>query len=93
MAVGDNNRQPSRPFVLAVPGAVWLAWKEFDGEKTVINTRMSHDNGVSYSKAKPVAVTNDASDHPLIIADGGKVYLSWLTHRDGSRLIALENSR
>ena len=93
MAIGDNNRQPSRPFVLATSGVVWLAWKEFDGERSVVSTRMSRDNGVTWSTPQAVAVTDDASDHPLLIADGGKVYLSWLTHHEGYRLIALENAR
>ena len=34
----------------------------------------------------------DASDHPLLIADAGKhVRLSWLTQREGYRLLPLED--
>ncbi|TBR29549.1 MAG: exo-alpha-sialidase, partial [Reyranella sp.] len=38
-----------------------------------------------------VADTVDASDHPLLAANAGRAYLSWLTKADGYRLIPLED--
>jgi hypothetical protein len=91
--VGDVERQPSRPYVLAAGGAIWIAWKEFDGEKSFVMAKVSHDDGVTWSPAKSVAETGDASDHPLLIGAKDKAYLSWLTRHEGYRLVALENVR
>jgi len=74
-----------------VPGAVWIVWKEFDGENSVVNARVSHDDGASWSAVRVAAKTEDASDHPMLVNDGHKVYLSWMTKMDGYRLIPLED--
>jgi len=91
MAIGDNDRQPSRPFVLAAAGRLWLAWKEFDGEQSTVNLMTSRDGGVNWSTVKTVARTAEASDHPLLVSDGRHVFLSWLTHNEGYRMTALED--
>ena len=36
-----------------------------------------------------MASTADTSDHPMLIANGEKAYLSWNTMKEGYRLIAL----
>ena len=89
IAVGDNAHQPSRPFILASNGAVWMVWKEFNGEESVVNVMQSSDDGVIWSKPRTLARTSDASDHPLLVARGAEVYLSWATLKDGYRLIAV----
>ena len=89
--LGDADRQPSRPQVLAVGGVVWLAWKEFDGEHSSVMAQASHDDGQSWSAARRVAETADASDHPLLIGDRGRAFLSWQTQVDGYRLLPLED--
>jgi hypothetical protein len=91
MPIGNPDRAPSRPSVLATADTVWLAWKEFDGTNTVVQIMTSHDGGNHWSTPKAVAQTGDASDHPLLIARGPHAFLSWLTHREGYRLIALED--
>jgi hypothetical protein len=91
MPIGQADRAPSRPYVLAAAGAVWLAWKEFDGEETTVRLMVSHDEGRSWSAPRMVARTGDASDHPLLVAHGPAVFLSWQTRADGYRLIALED--
>jgi hypothetical protein len=91
MRIGRPDRSASRPYVLAVPGALWLAWKEFDGVETTVSTMVSHDDGGTWSRPDVVARTGDASDHPLLIANGTKVWLSWQTQADGYRLIPLED--
>jgi hypothetical protein len=90
MAIGNPDRQPSRPYLLTVGAAVWLAWKEFDGEQTVVDTMVSHDGGASWSQPVTTARTADASDHPLLISDGHQAMLSWLSAREGYRLLPLE---
>jgi hypothetical protein len=91
MPIGTADRRPSRPYVITVPGAVWLAWKEFDGERTTIDAMVSRDGGTAWSKPEVVAQTDDASDHPLLVSDGHHALLSWLTAREGYRLMPLED--
>ena len=90
MAIGSAARQPTRPYILAQGGAMWLAWKEFDGTRTTVSTMVSHDGGVTWSAPHVIGETKDVSDHPLLVSDGQTVYLSWLTHAEGYRLVPLE---
>ena len=91
MPIGAADRRPSRPYVLTVRGAVWLAWKEFDGERTTVDVMVSRDGGVDWSAPAVAARTDDASDHPLLVSDGHRALLSWLTAREGYRLMPLED--
>jgi len=91
LPLGAPDHRPTRPYVLAVGDAVWLAWKEFDGEHATVNAQVSHNAGQSWSPAAVVARTDDASDHPLLVSDGRHALLSWLTAREGYRLVPLED--
>jgi hypothetical protein len=88
--IGRADRNPTRPYVLAGPRGTTIAWKEFDGEKTTVNVMTSHDDGLSWSKPVTVAATTDTSDHPLLVSDGQKTYLSWMTKADGYRIQPIE---
>jgi hypothetical protein len=88
-ALASPDRQPARPFLLADKGSLHLVWKEFDGTKAVVRWQVSHDSGRQWSEARIVAETSDASDHPLLVANAGRTYLSWLSKVEGYRLIAL----
>lgn len=85
------DRQPARPYLLASGSALHLVWKEFDGTKAVVRWQVSHDSGRQWTEARTVADTEDASDHPILVADRQRVYLSWLTKIEGYRLIPLED--
>jgi hypothetical protein len=91
LPIGDPDRQPTRPSLLAAPGRLLLAWKEFDGTTTQVRVMASTDNGRSFTAPRTVASTADASDHPLLIGDGQHAYLSWLTHNEGYRLMPLQD--
>ncbi|MBN9091518.1 MAG: hypothetical protein J0J01_31750 [Reyranella sp.] len=91
-ALSAPDRQPARPYVLATANAVHLVWKEFDGEKALVRWEVSQDGGRHWSEPRTVAETADASDHPLLIARGAQVFLSWLTKNEGYRLIAIGES-
>jgi hypothetical protein len=90
MPIGDPVRNPARPFLLAANKTLWLAWKEFDGEHTTVRLMASHDDGHTWSEPATVAQTGDASDHPLLVANGMQVFLSWQTRAEGYRLLPLE---
>jgi hypothetical protein len=88
-ALSKPDRQPSRPYLLANGSALHLVWKEFDGDKVVVRWQVSRDSGKQWSETRTVAETADASDHPLLVADRQRTYLSWLTKNEGYRLIPL----
>ena len=91
MPIGRAEQSPSRPFVLAHGGSAWIVWKEFDGERTTVEMMASHDAGRTWSEPTAVAGTTDASDHPLLVGSGTRVFLSWMTRADGYQLKFLED--
>jgi hypothetical protein len=91
LPIGRSDRGPSRPYVLAGPHGTAMVWKEFDGEKTTVNLMTSHDDGITWSKPNTVASTTDTSDHPLLVSDGQRVFLSWMTKADGYRIQPIED--
>jgi hypothetical protein len=86
---GDDAKAPGHPVAIAVKGRLYRVWKEFDGATTTIPMQMSRDGGKSWSAPKTIAETADASDHPELVADRKTAYLSWVTHREGYRLLPL----
>lgn len=90
MPVGTPGHQSSRPYVLAGPDALHLVWKEFDGERTTVMLISSGDSGKTWSAPRALAHTANAADHPLLVSDGRRSYLSWQTTADGYRLIPIE---
>ena len=91
MPLGQSDRNPSHPYVLATKDSLWIAWKEFDGEDTTIPAMESRDNGRTWSSPRVIARTADASDHPLLVTNGKDAFLSWQTQIEGYRMIHLEN--
>lgn len=87
--LGTPDRQPSRPYLLSKAGDLHLAWKEFDGDKVAVRWQVSRDSGRTWTTPRTVAETADASDHPLLVANNDRVFLSWLTRIEGYRLIPL----
>lgn len=89
--IGAENANVSRPYLLAIDQSIWLIWKEFDGIKTSIYLKQSHDDGKNWSNPRVITSTSGYSDHPLLISQGTEVYLSWLTRDDGYQLLPLNS--
>lgn len=60
-----------------------LVWKGFNGVATQLRFMSSMDGGESWSEAKTLFNTEQASDHPLLISNEDGVYLSWSTAEFG----------
>ena len=90
VSVGEPGRNPTRPYVIAGARQAAMVWKEFNGEKTTVSLMTSHDDGKTWSNPKVISSTTDASDHPLLVSDGRKSYLSWMTKADGYRFQSIE---
>jgi hypothetical protein len=87
--LGDDARAPGHPALLAAKGRLYRVWKEFDGTTTTIPMQLSRDGGKSWSAPRVIAQTADASDHPELVANKSAAYLSWVTHKEGYRLLPL----
>jgi hypothetical protein len=85
VSIGRPDRNPTRPYVVANARETALVWKEFDGEKTTVNLMISNDDGATWSAPKAISSTTDTSDHPLLVSDGRRLFLSWMTKADGYR--------
>jgi hypothetical protein len=90
MPIGQVDKAPTRPYVIAGPQGTAIAWKEFDGEKTSVKLMMSGDDGKTWSQPRTLASTTDSSDHPQLVSDGRQYYLSWMTKADGYHLQPIE---
>jgi hypothetical protein len=91
MPIGAQDRMPSRPTLVAHKSRVFLAWKEFDGQNSVVLGMRSQDDGRTWSKPERIASTEAENDHPLLVMRGNGVYLSWHAQGDeGYRLIQLD---
>jgi hypothetical protein len=90
LAFGSFAAQAAHPSVIALGARVVLAWKEFDGERSVIQAMTSSDSGKSWGTPRRIAASAGASDHPMLVADDTGTYLSWNTAREGHRLWPIE---
>lgn len=88
---GNYTAQAAHPQVLSTAKAIHLLWKEFDGKQASLITMKSTDSGRTWSAPRVITKTTAASDHPLLIAEGDKVYGVW--HRLGEhyQLFPLED--
>lgn len=89
--IGAENANVSRPYLLAIDQSIWLVWKEFDGIKTSIYLKQSHDDGKNWSNPRAITSATGYSDHPLLVSQGKEAYLSWLTRDDGYQLLPLNS--
>jgi hypothetical protein len=87
MRIGDASA--AHPAILALSQRVLLAWKAFDGERTVIEVAESTDGGRRWSPPRVAATAAMASDHPQLVAYRGDIWLSWSAEAEGYRLIPL----
>ena len=87
----DASPQASHPQIASNGQQLFQVWKRFNGENTVVLSRVSVDQGQSWSQDKRLTQTAGSSDHPLLIRNKNKVFLSWLSSDEGYQLLALED--
>lgn len=87
----DSATGAAHPHVLEdAGGRVHLVWKRFDGAQTQLLHAVSTDAGSRWSEPASLATTGGASDHPLLVASGGRgVFVSWQTDGEGYRLLEI----
>jgi len=85
--IGSEGANVSRPYLFTTGKQVWLGWKEFVGVQYAVYLKESSDDGKTWAAPKILSSTAGYSDHPLLLAQGSNVLLSWLTRNDGYQLI------
>jgi hypothetical protein len=74
---------------LAVAGErIAIAWKEFDGEKSVLRAMRSDDGGDTWKQSE-LAATAQANDHPKVLVKGTGFEVLWNTREQPLRVVAL----
>ena len=79
----DGNPGAGHPYLAELAGRVYLVWKGFDGQQSLLRMMTSADNGENWSAPETLMTTVQASDHPLLVTSEEGVYLSWKSEEFG----------
>ncbi|MES2297236.1 MAG: sialidase family protein [Pseudomonadota bacterium] len=71
---------------------VVLAWRQFDGKATAIMSKISNDAGRTW-RARELAHTATASDHPQLLKGHDGMVLVWRTEGEGVRVVPIVPSK
>ncbi len=90
MALGRDQGLHGHADILALNERVVLVWHHFDGNQNHIVAMQSYDRGATWSAPVTVAQTGAAADHPFLISNDRRVFLSWNSTEHGHRLIPID---
>lgn len=79
----DGNPGAGHPYLAELDDTVYLVWKGFDGQRSLVQLITSTDDGASWSEPHLLAATSEGSDHPLLVTHADGVYLSWKSEELG----------
>lgn len=79
----DGTPGSGHPHLASVNGRLYMVWKGFDGEQTLLKLMESVDDGATWTAPKTLHTTSSASDYPLLVTDDNAVYLSWASEEYG----------
>lgn len=68
--------------IAASGSKVWMVWKRFDGQQTVVGLMQSADGGVTWAESV-LASTTGSSDHPHLQVHAQQAWLVWNTEKQG----------
>lgn len=91
LALGNKQKLPSHPDVIAVGDRVVLAWQEFDGNQTTVVVKQSNDKGATWSTEVSLLNGQGKTSYPDLLNYGGTIYLSWVTKKNGHQIIKIPN--
>ncbi|MDX1491054.1 MAG: sialidase family protein [Pseudohongiellaceae bacterium] len=81
----DGTPGAGHPHMARVGDRIYMVWKGFDGQQTLLQLMSSDDEGETWSEPDTLYTTGRASDHPLLVSSEQGVYLSWLSDEYGYR--------
>ncbi len=89
MPLGNANRLPSHPDILALNQRVVIVWKEFDGKQTSLQSKESNDGGKSWTEKYLNLKSNSKNSHPKLVTNNTDIFLSWTSESEGHQFIKL----
>ncbi|MGZ4999678.1 MAG: sialidase family protein [Methylomonas sp.] len=90
LALGASGKLASHPDVMADAQHVVLAWLEFDGAKTQLQTMQSQDGGLTWLPPRALAESASSNNYPYLLKNKGHIYVSWNSMKEGYRLFAVD---
>ncbi len=87
LPLGNPEKLPSHPDVIASGPHVAVAWTEFDGHKTQLMLMQSRDGGQTWQAAQAIADSSAETDFPLLLHYQQDLFVSWNSKNEGYRLI------
>jgi len=87
LPLGNAEKLPSHPDVMAKGKHIILTWTEFDGSKTQLLIMQSNDGGLTWLPAKSIAESTTEVDFPFLLSNNKDVFVSWNSKNEGFRLI------
>ena len=90
MPVGNPSAQASHASVAALGKTVLLTWREFDGNSYSAELMYSTDAGSSWSRPMRLMESAGATDYPVPLIDGKKIFIVWNTAKEGLRIVPIE---
>jgi len=89
ITLGNPNQRPSHPDIISLDQRVIIVWKEFDGEKTILQSKESFDQGNTWTE-KAIGLTSKTNNsHPALVANKTDVFLSWTAEDAGHVILKL----
>lgn len=79
----DGTPGAGHSFLARLNDQLYLVWKGFDGQQSLIKLMHSMDDGGSWSEPSTLYATASASDHPLLVTSNSAVFLSWASQEHG----------
>ena len=86
---GERTALASHPALMTVGQRVVMVWRTFDGKESAVQMIRSSDRGERWTTPQTIARSTAAPDHPMLIRDGGSIYLSWYSQDRGYQLISI----
>jgi len=81
-----GSAQAEHPDVLTDGNQVVVVWKQFDGQQTMILSRISPDGGAQWEE-KTLATTTGNSDQPHLFQTPEGIAVLWNTQNEGVRIL------
>lgn len=89
LSLGNPEKLPSHPDIMAKGKQIALTWTEFDGDKTQLKAMQSQDGGQTWSKIETIAEATAETDFPFLLSNRQGIFVSWNSKTEGYRLIPL----
>jgi hypothetical protein len=90
LPIGNPSAQATHASVAAEGKTVLLTWREFDGNSYSAELMYSTDAGSSWSKPMRLMESTGASDYPVPLIDGKKIFIVWNTAKEGMRIVPIK---